>query len=116
MLHHRSGLGDFTQGPAYEQYLTRPHTPAQMLALTRARPVEFEPGAKFGYCNSNYVVLGYLVEKLTRQSYAQALQQRITGKLGLQQTYCGGRINARQHEAASFTGTGNIWELQPERT
>ncbi|RSK50929.1 serine hydrolase domain-containing protein [Hymenobacter rigui] len=114
LLHHRSGLGDFTRDPAYVQYMTQPKTQAELLALIRARPVEFEPGARYDYNNSNYVLLGYVVEKVTRQPYAQALQKRITGKLGLKNTYYGGRLNSQQHEAASFVWDGATWQIQRE--
>ncbi|MCA8833389.1 serine hydrolase domain-containing protein [Hymenobacter pini] len=114
LLHHRSGLGDFTRDPAYGQYMTQPKTQAELLAIIRARPVDFEPGAKYDYNNSNYVLLGYIVEKVTKQSYAQALQKRITGKLGLKDTYYGGRLDGQKHEAASFVWDGTTWQLQRE--
>lgn len=114
LLHHRSGLFDFTRDPAYVQYMTQPKTQAELLAIISARPVEFAPGAKYAYNNSNYVVLSYLVEKLTRQPYAQALQKRIVGKLGLKDTYYGGRIDSKKHEAASFMWDGATWQVQRE--
>lgn len=114
LLHHRSGLGDFTRDPAYAQYMTQPKTQAELLTLIGARPVDFEPGAKFDYNNSNYAVLGYLVEKITKRPYAQALQKRITGKLRLQETYYGSRLDAKKHEAASFSWDGKSWAIQPE--
>jgi len=114
LLHHRSGLGDFTRDPAYGQFMSQPKTQAELLTIIQARPVDFEPGAKYDYNNSNYLVLGYLVEKLTKQPYAQALQKRITGKLALKETYYGGRLDAQKHEAASFSWEGKTWSIQPE--
>ncbi|QNH62624.1 serine hydrolase domain-containing protein [Hymenobacter sediminicola] len=114
LLHHRSGLHNFTDDPAYEQYMTQPKTQAELLAIMAKPAVDFEPGAKFEYSNTNYVLLGYLVEKVTKQPYAKALQKRITGKLKLKDTYYGGRIDGKQHEAASFKWSGTAWQPEPE--
>ncbi|UYZ62625.1 serine hydrolase domain-containing protein [Hymenobacter weizhouensis] len=114
LLHHRSGLANFTSAPAYQQYLTQPQTQAQMLTIMGGAAPEFEPGARFAYSNTNYVLLGYIVEKITGQPYAQAVQQRIATKLGLKDTYYGGRIRAKAQEAASFRWNGAAWLPEPE--
>lgn len=114
LLHHRSGLHSFTNDAAYAQYMTQPKTQAEMLTIMAAAPVEFEPGAKYDYSNTNYLLLGYLVEKVTKQTYAQALEKRIVRKLKLKDTYYGGHINGAKHEAASFKWSGTAWETQPE--
>ncbi|QIX61785.1 beta-lactamase family protein [Hymenobacter sp. BT18] len=113
LLMHRSGLHSFTADEAYVQYMTKPKTQAEMLTLMAA-PVEFEPGAKYSYSNTNYVLLGYIVEKVTKQPYAQVLQKRIADKLKLKDTYYGGRIDAKKQEAASYKWNGTSWEAQPE--
>ncbi|RSK37305.1 serine hydrolase domain-containing protein [Hymenobacter metallilatus] len=114
LLHHRSGLHNFTNDPTYRQYMTQPKTQAEMLAIMARPAVDFEPGAKYAYSNTNYVLLGYLIEKVTKQPYAKVLQQRITGKLKLKDTYYGGRIGSQPHEAASFTWSGTAWQPEPE--
>ena len=62
-------------------------TPAQVLAAATQHPIEFAPGTMQMYTNTNYIVLGMLAEKLTHQSYSHLLRSRITGPLGLCQTY-----------------------------
>ena len=114
LLSHRSGLHDFTTDSAFGGYHTRPRTPAELLAIIgQARP-DFAPGTRFGYSNSNYVVLGYIIEKLTKMPYAQALQKRVVAKAGLLHTYYGGKINPQNHEASSYEATGAGWQLAPE--
>ncbi len=110
LLSHRSGLHDFAAGGTE---LGR-KTPAEMLAIIGKTTPDFEPGAKFAYSNSNYAVLGYLVEKLARQPYAQALQKRIVAKAGLLHTYYGGKINPAQQEAFSYERNGTGWKPGPE--
>jgi D-alanyl-D-alanine carboxypeptidase len=48
---------------------------------------EFAPGTQAAYNNSGYVLLGYIIERLTRQSYAQASQQRVLRKACLRDRY-----------------------------
>nr|GFC53098.1 hypothetical protein [Tanacetum cinerariifolium] len=65
--------------------------------------------------NSNYIVLGYLVEKLGKQPYAQALQKRVVAKAGLKNTYYGGKIDPKKQEAFSYkAGPGGTWQPDVE--
>ena len=114
LLHHRSGLHDFTRDAAYPTYMSQPRTQAQMLTTIGQLTPDFEPGARFEYNNTNYVLLGYILEKAGGQPYAQALQKRISGKLNLKDTYYGGRIDGKKHEAASFKWAGSAWQPEPE--
>jgi D-alanyl-D-alanine carboxypeptidase len=110
LLSHRSGLHDFAASGAELGH----KTPAEMVAILSKTTPDFEPGAKFAYSNSNYVVLGYILEKLTKQPYAQALQKRIVARAGLQHTYYGGKIDPAQQEAFSYERNGVGWKLGPE--
>lgn len=66
LLSHRSGIHNFTTDPNFSAYMTRPRTQADLLALIAGPPADFAPGTKFSYSNSNFVLLGYVVEKLTK--------------------------------------------------
>lgn len=113
LLNQRSGLHNFTSDPAYLTYLTQPQTPAQMVKLIGQSKPDFEPNAKFAYSNSNYVLLGYIIEKVTKQPYAQALQQRIASKAKLKDTYYGGKIDPKRHESYSYRFATN-WQPSTE--
>jgi D-alanyl-D-alanine carboxypeptidase len=110
LLSHRSGLHDFAADGAELGH----KTPTEMVAILSKTTPDFEPGAKFAYSNSNYVVLGYIIERLTKQPYAQALQKRIVARAGLQHTYYGGKIAPAQQEAFSYERSGAGWKPGPE--
>jgi D-alanyl-D-alanine carboxypeptidase len=115
LLSHRSGLHSLTADPAYLGYLTQPKTQAELLAIMANYQPDFEPGAKFDYSNSNYIVLGYLVEKLGKQPYAQALQKRVAAKAGLKNTYYGSKIDPKRQEAFSYKpNTSGGWQPDVE--
>jgi len=114
LLSHRSGLHSLTSDPAYGTYLAQPKTQAELLAIMRQFKPDFEPGAKFDYSNSNYLVLGYIVEKLGKQPYAQALQKRVAARAGLQDTYYGGKIDPKKREAFSYKMGAAGWQPDTE--
>ena len=58
-------------------------TPAGLVARFRDKPLDFEPGEKWNYSNSGYVLLGYLIEKITGDSYEKFLRENIFKPLGM---------------------------------
>ena len=113
LLSHRSGLHNFTTGPGFMQYMTQPKTQTENIALFASQKPDFEPGAKFEYSNTNYNLLGYILEKITGKSYAENLNQRIVSKLGLKETYYGGKTDLKNNESYSYKPMG-FWIQQPE--
>lgn len=114
LLSHHSGIHNFTNDPAYVGYMTQPKTQAELLAIIAQPQPDFAPGAKYEYSNSNFVLLTYIVEKLTKMPYAQALQKRVFTKAGLQNTYYGGKIGPKKQEAFSYETSGSGWKLSSE--
>ncbi len=103
MLDHRSGLHNFTDEPTYRQYMKLPRTEEQMVAVFEKMKPDFEPDTKAEYSNTNFVLLGYIVEKITKRPYQEDLKERITSKLGLTDTYYGGKTNIKDNEAYSYS-------------
>ena len=81
-----------------------------MLAIISKGGIDFQPNEKFSYSNSGYVVLGYIIEKVSKQSYSKYLSTRITSKIGLSNTYVGTKTDTKKNESSSSTdSTGNNW-------
>jgi CubicO group peptidase (beta-lactamase class C family) len=83
LLTHTSGIPSFTGFPDYPKRQLETMTPQQLVDWFRDKPLEFEPGTKWNYSNSGYVLLGYLIEKISGQSYADFVQQNIFTPLGM---------------------------------
>jgi CubicO group peptidase (beta-lactamase class C family) len=113
LLNHRSGLHNFTDDEAYASYMEQARTQEQMLDIITKAGADFEPDTQGAYSNSNYIVLGYIIEKILKKPYADVLKSRITDKIGLKNTYYGSKADAAKRESRSYS-YNNGWELVPE--
>ncbi|SDD72991.1 serine hydrolase domain-containing protein [Actinokineospora iranica] len=91
LLQHTSGLYSYDralpQDPAgFESVRQRHFEPEELVAMSVREPLDFAPGTAWGYSNTNYVVAGMLIEKVTGQSYEQAVEDRILRPLRLRDT------------------------------
>jgi D-alanyl-D-alanine carboxypeptidase len=109
MLSHHSGLHNFTNDPAYMAYMLSPQTHEQMVTRIAAMKSDFEPGAKAQYSNTNFLLLSYIIEKVTKKTYPDLVKQRVINKIGLKDTYYGWKINTANNEALPYTYANNKW-------
>jgi D-alanyl-D-alanine carboxypeptidase len=86
LLSHRSGLGEYFDDRAVSKALEDPahawRREELLAAIRRVRP-EAEPNAVFSYCNTNYLLLGEIVERVTGEAVEAVLQHEVAGPLGL---------------------------------
>jgi CubicO group peptidase (beta-lactamase class C family) len=114
ILAHRSGIHNFTKEPDFRSWSLSARTKDETLAFIAKGAPEFEPGEKRSYSNAGYVLLGYVVEKLAGKPYRDVLKERITGKLGLKDTYLGtGKTDVSKKESFSYKYSGD-WKQQDE--
>ena len=88
LLDHTSGLGDFFGDPGYERLRPRLTSLASYLPLIAEERLQFEPGARFGYSNSGYVLLGLVVERVSGESYYSYVAQHVFRPAGMTATGC----------------------------
>jgi D-alanyl-D-alanine carboxypeptidase len=90
LMNHTSGLFNYTDDDAFVNdpftSFSRAWTPAQLLAVAFAHPPTFAPGTNWNYSNTNYIVLGLVVEAVTHEPVGQVLQERIFTPLNLTST------------------------------
>ena len=75
LLTHTSGIPSFTGFPDYGTTEAITTTPAELVKRFWGKPLEFEPGAKWNYSNSGYALLGFLIEKVSGQTYQQFVEE-----------------------------------------
>ncbi|MER6106377.1 serine hydrolase domain-containing protein [Streptomyces sp. NPDC001832] len=84
LLQHTSGL------PNYVKYLgddVRYYDPRELLDLALQHKADFAPGTKWEYSNTNYVLAGLIIQKVTGRPLAEEMDQRIIKRIGLRHTY-----------------------------
>lgn len=90
LLAMQSGLfevnNDSVIGHAFETDPNHYFSPQELLAAIKRHPPVFQPGERTVYCNSNFIIAGILIEKLTGQTYREALHARISQPLGMANT------------------------------
>jgi CubicO group peptidase (beta-lactamase class C family) len=86
LLGHTSGIPNFTGLNEFGVWKMSPHTPEEELAFFRDKPLDFEPGSKFTYSNSNFEVLGAVIEKVSGKKYGDLLRERIFDPLEMKDT------------------------------
>jgi len=116
ILAHRSGIHDsILDRNLRKSPPTDPITKDEMLALIAKGTPDFEPDTKHAYSNSGYLVLGFIIEKLTGKPYEEALKKRITSKIGLKDTYIAtGNIDVNKNESLTYFRSGGEWKQGPE--
>lgn len=75
LLTHTSGIPSYTRLDGFE--VSRHLTAEQFVQSLAAHPLDSKPGEKFAYCNSGYNLLGFIIEKVSRRTYWQVLDDRI---------------------------------------
>ncbi|MFI1483021.1 serine hydrolase domain-containing protein [Streptomyces sp. NPDC020747] len=117
LLQHTSGLFNYTADfapltsvAAYQEGRYTTWTPEQLVGIAMRHAPEFEPGAKWSYSNTNYILAGMIIEKVTGHSWEQQVTKRIIRPLGLHNTSApttDSRIAGRHmHGYSDFGKTG----------
>jgi D-alanyl-D-alanine carboxypeptidase len=91
LLSHTSGIVDHTTLPEFmvRQFNDPAHQPSMQedVEMVYGKPLLFEPGSDFSYCNTNYLLLQFILENSTGESYEHLLRSEILQPLHLKNTY-----------------------------
>ncbi|OXA84564.1 serine hydrolase domain-containing protein [Flavobacterium hercynium] len=114
LLNHRSGIHDFTRNEDYLSWNTQFQSKAKMIERIAAGEIDFEPDTKSEYCNSNYVLLSFILEDVYKKPFGEILAQKITKPLQLKNTYAGKKISLENNECYSYTSDNGKWKKENE--
>ncbi len=87
LLNHSSGIKSYTNLPEFRTKTRMDMTPEEIIQFFKNLPLEFNPGEKYGYSNSGYLLLGFIIEQLSGMSYGDFIQKNIFDKLGMKHSY-----------------------------
>jgi CubicO group peptidase (beta-lactamase class C family) len=107
LLSHTSGIPSYTDMPDLMLQKSLPTTVDELLAIFKDKPLEFEPGEKYKYSNSGYVVLGAIIEAMSGKSYEDHIRENILEPLNMTNSGYDHRDRIMKNRAAGYTQDEN---------
>jgi CubicO group peptidase (beta-lactamase class C family)/uncharacterized protein YneR len=86
LLSHKSGIKNYTELPDMNEWKADEISPIRLVEKVMDYPLGFEPGTMFSYSNTNYLLLGMIIEQVTGMDYEKYLQKNILNRAGLSHT------------------------------
>lgn len=86
LLAHTSGIGNYVDEPEMLKRHSLAITKDELFKLVTSYPLNFQPGEQWAYCDAGYVLLGFIIEKVSGMNYAQYMKKRIFEPLGMHDT------------------------------
>jgi CubicO group peptidase (beta-lactamase class C family) len=111
LLSHTSGYQDYWPQDYVPPFMTQPVTAERIMDLWGRKPLDFDPGTKWQYSNTNYVIAGVIVEKVSGKPLLEFLEERMFSPLGMH-----GVDNIDLHQLPQTDATGYMrYALGPPR-
>lgn len=114
LLQHTSGLFNLLKDPEYLNYRANEISKEDRLAKISSFELVFEPGKHQDYSNTNYLLLSFIAENISNESFSDVLDARITEPLELTTTGQGKVIDPSENEALSYHPADANWIEMPE--
>ncbi|KFF24408.1 serine hydrolase domain-containing protein [Chryseobacterium vrystaatense] len=114
MLNHTSGIYNYLEWEDYYDQKSKNYTREDMLKLVQEGKPDFKPGKESSYSNSNYLLLGYIIEDITGKSYEENIRARILDKVGMHNTYCEKDPSQYGKRTKSYKFDGENWSKESD--
>ena len=120
LLQHTSGLPEhtdyyFSSNAAALENIQHYIPARDLLDVALSKPAAFEPGTQWSYSNTNYIVLGMLIERVSQRPVGEQIDQRIIKRLGLSHTYFPGngekKIRGSHPQGYHINGEGKLEDI-----
>ncbi len=105
LLNHTSGIKSYTDMANFLKLARTDMTPKEIIDVFKNEPMDFEPGEQFRYNNSGYILLGYIIEVASGQSFADFIENNIFKKLGMTASSYGSMKNIVPNRASGYSKT-----------
>ena len=121
LLTHTSGIPDFTKMPSFNAEVARQSlSVSQQIDRFKDEPLNAEPGSSYMYSNSNYVLLGSIIEVVSGFSYQTYMERHVFGPLNLNHTYYGqdasiipGRAKGHSRSDENYINAAYVNDMLP---
>ena len=120
LLNHTSGIPDYSMSDDFNAGLLnhreRQWTAAELLALVKDKEPDFAPGTDYAYSNTDYIVLGEVIKKVSGRTWAHEVRRRILDALSLDSTYIPGAEPAREAVVPGYFDSDNDGDVENVET
>lgn len=113
LLSMRSGIPDYTDQPGFEKAVFTGATPDAIVATVKNLPLDFDPGTQWEYSNTNYVLLGMVIEKAGGSSYVDAVFNKVVKPLNMLVTTYGNAGASSPDMSTGYVLQGD--RMRPDR-
>ncbi len=102
LLKHRTGIFNFTEIAGENIWEQQVHTEEEFINYFLNEESNFEPGADYEYSNTNYALLGFILQKIYKKPFSEILEEKICRPLHLENTYFSTETDETKNEALSY--------------
>lgn len=110
LLNHTSGIKSYTGMPNFRTRAKTDMSPKELIDVFKNEPKDFSPGDQYKYNNSGYILLGYIIEIISDNTYANFIQNNIFKPLGMHTTSYGSKKDIVLNRASGYSEIENGYE------
>jgi CubicO group peptidase (beta-lactamase class C family) len=120
LLTHTSGIPDVSDGTDETNGIAgvvdfhREYTEDQLAHAYLSQTLTFQPGTRWSYCNACYELLGFLIHRVTGESYADFLHARVFVPLGMSTARAFSHADIIPNRASGYTAVNGAWKNAPQ--
>jgi len=110
LLNHTSGIKSYTSMPEFFKMMRKDIKVNELIDVFKDQKYDFDPGEKYLYNNSGYILLGAIIEKITGEKYSDFIKKRIFDKIGMKNSYYGVAAPIIKNRVKGYSFTENCVE------
>ncbi len=110
LLNHTSGIKSYTSMDKFMKLARTDMTPSELIDVFKNEAMRFDPGDKWEYNNSGYILLGYIIEKVSGLAYDKFIEDNIFKKLGMANSYYGNNSRIIPNRAHGYQLKDSAYE------
>lgn len=121
LMNHTSGVPDYFSDLSLldsengvPEFFSVPHSPPDIIRMLPSRDPSFAPGSQQSYSNTNGLLVGQVIEKVTGKTLGEVFDERIASRLGLQNSYLYDETMIGRFRARGYCGMPG-WGATPEQ-
>lgn len=102
LLNHTSGIKSYTDMDSFFSKARTDMTVTELIDAFKNEPMDFDPGTEFHYNNSGYILLGYIIEQVSGETYEDFIENNLFKRLGMTNSRYGSKKELIKNRAVGY--------------